>query len=124
MRRAEDRHAVIRVEAYKIVLGRIVLLEIGKECTKRAVCIVYRLPERRLIKCAWAQIGARHLLFRAGETPRKRQSHLCRRGDLERLPTPRMHIAEMEEDEVIRLPTAVQITDGTLDPLIGMEAIG
>ena len=35
-----------------------------------------------------------------------------------------MHIAEMEEDEVIRLPAAVQITDGALDALIGMEAIG
>ena len=54
MRWAEDRHAVIRVEAHEIVFGRIVLLEIGKECTKRAVCIVYCLPERCLIECARA----------------------------------------------------------------------
>ena len=121
--RAEDGNTVIRIEADKVFLRVVVLLQIRKERPERTVEITDALDARRLSKRCCTQIRTWVAALCAREAVSKRQPclHACRY--LKARIGPRMCIHRMEKDEVIGIPQSFEMADHALHTIIGERAV-
>ena len=93
------------------------LLDVGEQIADRAVDMAKALPELLLIDDELRQTHARDPFIQLKQPLVERQLRLHRRMELEPLCIPRMHVGDVQIEELIRLVERLDLHDRAVDAL-------
>ena len=114
---------MVGAETDEVLIRRVVLLQIGKECAESPVEITDALDACRSTERRRTQIGAGGAALCARETFCEGKSCLHTRGDLEERVWPWVEIGRMQKDELVAVAQSLQMADGSLDAFVGEQTI-